>query len=403
MASFHVTGVDNTAKTVGNDDTGTIDSGATLSAATAVTWTAGSANPGVIIDNSGTISATTRGIDTSGSLTTGSITLNNNAGAKLISSGNDAFRINNSHLTTGTITVDNSGYIVSGALDGSNNIILHSSGQALDFGAVAAPNMVINITNYAGAVIGASGDDAIRPGAGIVTIINDGLIDATASASRAINLNTDDLAHLTSFDLTNSSTGTIQSMGDAVRITAGTLSNAAYTVSIDNAGTIESTGTTDATNGQAIDFKDLTSTTGQIHITNDATGLISAADADAIRAGVNTIIDNYGQIVSDNAAGDFGDDGIDFQGNSGGVVNNYTGGTIDGARHGITGDDAITVYNTGIITGHLGSGINMDTPSLSMTTVTNHGTIVGTGGYLGGDINQPVDGDGIRRRRPADA
>src|SRR5579871_494672 len=69
--------------------------------------------------------------------------------------------------------------------------------------------------------------------------------------------------------------------------------------------------------------------------------------------------------------------------------------TIDGARHGITGDHEIIVYNEGIITGHLGSGINMDTPALSMTFVTNHGTIIGTGGYLAGDPTQPVDGDGI--------
>src|SRR5437868_3053463 len=95
MASFTVnTGVtDTTAKTVGNNDIGTIQTGGTLNDTTDITWNAGSASPGVVINNSGTINATTRGIDTSGSFSTGSFTLNNNAGAKLIALNNDAFRI----------------------------------------------------------------------------------------------------------------------------------------------------------------------------------------------------------------------------------------------------------------------------------------------------------------------
>ncbi len=52
-----------------------------------------------------------------------------------------------------------------------------------------------------------------------------------------------------------------------------------------------------ANNGQAIDFADLVSTSGTIHLTNEATGLIKAADADAIRGGVNMVIDNFGRIL----------------------------------------------------------------------------------------------------------
>ena len=37
----------------------------------------------------------------------------------------------------------------------------------------------------------------------------------------------------------------------------------------------------------------------------------------------------------------------------------------------------------------------MDTPSLSVTTVTNHGTIIGTGGYINNDPAMAEDGDGI--------
>ena len=390
MSSFTVASgaTDTTAKTVGNNDTGSIASGGTLSAATAITWTGGSASPGVVIDNFGSISASTRGIDTSGNFTTGSFTLNNHAGATLIASGNDAFRINDGKLATGTITVDNSGLIVSGAVDASNNIIPHASGQALDFAAIASPSAVIDITNHAGAVIGASGDDAIRPGAGHITISNDGLIDATASANRAINLNTGDLANISEFHLNN--TGNIQSQGDAVRITASTLTaTAAYDVDVDNAGTIRSTGATGSNNGQAIDFSDLVSAAGIVHLTNEPTGLIQAADADAVRGGVDMLIDNFGHIFGKASPGDTGNDGIDFQGNGGGVVHNYADGIIEGARHGITGDFVVTVTNDagGSIVGDAGSGINLDTTT-GTATIINHGLITG-------NSDGSTDGDGV--------
>src|SRR5262245_45942099 len=139
MASFTVnTGVtDTTPRTVSNNDTGTIQTGGTLQAATPITWTGGSASPGVVIDNSGSITATTRGIDTSGAIATGSITFNNNAGGRLISLNNDGFRINTA-VVTGTITVNNSGLLVSGQVDGSGNVIAAASGQAIDFAALTS-------------------------------------------------------------------------------------------------------------------------------------------------------------------------------------------------------------------------------------------------------------------------
>jgi RTX calcium-binding nonapeptide repeat (4 copies) len=257
MPSFAVnSGVtDTVAKTVANNDVGTIESGGTLSAATAITWTGGSTTPGVVIDNSGTISATTRAIDTSGAFSTGSITVNNNAGAIISASGNDAFRINTS-ISNGTIAVNNAGTITSGG------------GQAIDFNALASP-------------------------------------------------------------------------------------------------------------------------LGQVTITNQATGIISAAAADAVRPGTNATIDNHGEIVSLGA----GNDGIDFQAHTGGVINNFAGGSITGARHGITGDNPITLTNHGTVTGQLGSGINMDTASDSTVFVTNTGSIVGqTDGVVDGDA---IDIDGL--------
>ena len=398
MASFTVTtGVTDTApKTVVNNDTGTVQAGGTLSAATDITWTGGSAAPGVIIDNFGTVTATTRAIDTSGNFTTGSFTLDNEAGARLIASGNDAFRIN-TNISNGVITVDNAGLLVSGAVDAQGNVIAHASGQALDFGAIASQTAVIKITNEAGGTIGSSGDDAIRPGAGHILIDNSGLIDATASANRAINLNAATLSSVVSFELDNHQGGTIQSQGDTVRITATTLTgNPAGTFTLDNAGTIKSTGI-GGNNGQAIDFNDLVSANGHVTITNEATGLIQAADADAVRGGTNATVNNFGTIMSLNGTPtSTGNDALDFQGNTGDVVNNgdatHTAALISGARHGITGDNPVTVTNYGEILGNSGSGINLDTASTTTTTVENHGTIIGTSVDADGD---GVDVDGL--------
>lgn len=389
MASFTVANGSTvtTTQTVGNTDLGLIAAGGILSSSTDINWTGGAAGQAATIDNAGTMTATGRGIDTKGSFTTGSLTFTNAAGARLIA-GDDAFRINTA-LANGTITVDNSGIIVSGTVDANGNIVAGTSGQALDFAAIVSASAVINITNHAGAMIGASGNDAIRPGAGIITISNDALIDATASASRAINLNTSNLTNITSFTLTNGQHGVIQSQGDTVRITASTLTTTAtYAVTVDNAGTIQSTGT-GSSNGQAIDFTDLVSTSGTIHLTNQASGVIKAADADAIRGGVNMVIDNFGKIFGGAASGET-NDGIDFQGNAGGVVHNHAGGTIEGTRHGITGDAPIAISNDagGRIIGGAGSGINMDTASTTTTTILN-------AGLISGHADGISDGDGI--------
>ncbi|WP_158916534.1 autotransporter-associated beta strand repeat-containing protein [Caulobacter sp. S45] len=398
MASFNVASgaTDKIAQTVGADDGGMIEAGATLSATTAVTWTGGDTDPGVVIDNDGTISAKTRAIDTTSNFTTGSFTLINQADAQILAANNDAVRID-AALTSGTIDIDNYGLLVSGSVDKNGNIVAGASGQAIDLATIVSPDAVVNITNHAGGVIGSSGDDAIRPSAGHVTITNDGLIDATASANRAINLNTASLSDISEFHLINGVDGTIQSQGDAVRITATTLDTTATGVfTIDNAGVIKSTGV-GSDNGQAIDFNDLVSPLAKSTITNEATGLIQAADADAIRGGVNTTIINLGKIVSMNGTPtSSGNDGVDFQDNAGGVIQNGnaddTTALISGARHGVTGNDPVTITNWGEILGNSGSGVNLDTAGTTTTQITNHGLIIGTSVTADGD---GVDVDGL--------
>jgi autotransporter passenger strand-loop-strand repeat protein len=193
----------------------------------------------------------------------------------------------------------------------------------------------------------------------------------------------------------NEAGATITATKDAIKI-SNLGSGSSGTLTVINEGTISSTGTGDNA-GQALDLDDIASANVHTVITNAATGVIQAADADAIRGGTNATINNYGQIVSHNASSSStGNDAIDFQTvNTGGVINNYAGGVIDGARHAITGDQPITVNNSGTITGEAGSGINMDSAGTTTTIVNNAATGTITGKAVNGADADGVDVDGL--------
>ncbi|MCP3402166.1 hypothetical protein [Bradyrhizobium sp. CCGB20] len=216
---------------------------------------------------------------------------------------------------------------------------------------------------------------------------NSGTITGT---SRAIATSGSTSGSLT---INNKAGATITATKDAVKI-SNLVSGTSGIFTVNNDGTISSTGT-GSNAGQTLDLDDINSSGAHTVINNAATGVISAADADAIRPGANATINNYGQIVSHNAsASSDGNDAIDFQSvNTGGVVNNFAGGIIDGARHAITGDQPITVSNDGTIIGRSGSGINMDTAANTTTSVTNHGSITGTS--VGGADADGIDVDGL--------
>ena len=377
-ASFSTPPNSTTAKTVSNNDTGDVAAGSSLSVtgSPAITWGTGLASPGVVITNNGTISSTARGIDTSGSAISGNFTLLNNSGA-LFTSSNDAFRINGG-LSSGSVTVNNAGTI-----QATNN------GRVFDFVNATAKTTVFSITNQAGGTIKSLGSDVMRIGGGTTTITNSGLIDATtASGSRAIRATTN-LNNVTSLSIVNNAGGTIQSADDAIQIngSGSTNTTTAGKFSIDNAGTIRSA------TGQAIDFDNLTSTAATVQITNRASGLITADNADAIRPGENFTVDNYGQIIAngavDPASGRPGSDAIDLQGGHNGTVNNYAGGLISGAKNGTAGDaGTITVnnYAGATIIGRNGAGVGGGN-----AIVTNYGTITGAIDQ----VSTRSDGDGI--------
>ena len=281
------------------------------------------------------------------------------------------------------------------ALIDNSGIIQSTGGRAFDTSGSASGAQNFSLINRAGAqIIGAT--DVMREqsniGGGTMSIDNSGSI--TANNGRAFNIQ--EYVGLSSFTFTNRAGGTVQATSDGIRLTtagAGTVTSGnnvfSGTLSIDNSGTIKTVG---SGSGQALDFNDINATSaGHVTITNRAGGVMEAADADAIRASCYADIENYGTIQAKNfSASSTGNDGVDFQTNDGGTVNNYQGGSIIGARHGITGNNPVTIGNDGAITGQLGSGINLDTGSSTTTTIVNtsHGVITGT-------ASGSTDGDGV--------
>jgi autotransporter-associated beta strand protein len=207
-------------------------------------------------------------------------------------------------------------------------------------------------------------------------IDNAGTIESVESGGRAINAGGNVTAPRT-LTLENRSTGLIQSEGDAFRINTDITGG---TVHVINAGKIVST-----VDGQAIDFDAVSSTpAGAITIDNLAGGEIRSTDADALRAGQGAVVDNAGLIYAGKVANE-SSDAIDWQDHNGTVLN-QAGGTISGARHGVTGNQDFSVVNYGTIIGRNGSGIGGDTSA----TVVNYGRI--TGDYDGSGNG---DGDGV--------
>lgn len=227
-------------------------------------------------------------------------------------------------------------------------------------------------------------DTAIKwngPSTGAI-IENNGTIESVGSDGRAINASGTSVGDRV-LHLINHADAIIQSENDAFRVN---IDFSVGSILIENSGLIIS-----KVSGQAIDFDAVISTSpGDIKIVNQASGLIRANGADAIRPGQGASVVNYGLIYSDGVLGDK-NDGIDFQIHSG-SVSNLAGGVISGQRHGIVSSTGVTVTNAAgaSITGRNGSGVGSD----GTGKVTNYGTI--TGAYVGGGAGDPdgVDIDG---------
>ncbi len=288
--------------------------------------------------------------------TTGKIDLGDgNDTVHLLGNGNGSFG-----ATSNVETLDVDGGIWTAAGTGDYNAINIAAGATLASQIAVKHSMAVNVAG----TLAVAGDRAITA--------NNGLADGSTLTVNVLQ------------------GGTVSSGDDAIRI-KGNFDNG--TVTIDNAGSITATG------GQAIDLTDVTSKSTAITITNEAGGTITAIDADAIRGGGNTIIDNSGAITSV-ATGDDVNDAIDFQDDGDGEVRNHAGGNIIGAHHGITGAQGITVTNDlgGTIIGQSGSAVNIDNNGdvANMVTVTNRGTMLGQADASQDDSDgDAIDVDGL--------
>lgn len=351
-------------QSVSGTDTGTIAAGATLDGGSdaAITWSAPATGTGVDIQNAGVISSTDRGIDTASDVS-GFFTLTNTG---TVASTDDALRIKGT-FDGGFLEVINGGVISS------------AEGQALDFDKADSDGAVVFVSNSG--TIRSQGSDAVRLGGGVVVISNSGTLETTASGKRAIKMDTPaNFETLLALTIANEEGGVISGTDDAIKLSSDGASTASPLISISNSGIIRST-----VDGQAIDLGGIASQNAIITINNSETGLITAADDDAIQGASGMDVTNYGRIISNYAAGTADTQNnsgikIDGEGLAGGMsatITNMAGGLISGAYHGIKAsgpEDFLDVRNYGTIEGRNGSGVN----SNGSGVVVNQGTITGT-------------------------
>ncbi len=270
--------------------------------------------------------------------------------------------------------------VATGATDNSAKTLGTGAGQT---GTIAA-NGTLSVSGSTVAVT-VSGNNA--------TLTNDGTIKQTGSG-RAIRDNTG----VTGLTVNNGSSTNSSALIQTADADVVQMNKSPASVTLNNYGTMASLNASKG-GAQAVDFNAIA--TGSNIVNNYATGVLQAQDADAVRPGVNGIVNNYGVIRATNTT-DTGDDGIDAQTNTGVAVHNYNTGSITGARHGITGGAASNSVNftTGItndaggtIAGNDGSGINLDGfNALQTATIANAGTITGNGITGDGD---GIDVDGV--------
>jgi subtilase-type serine protease len=196
--------------------------------------------------------------------------------------------------------------------------------------------------------------------------------------------------------ITNDSGGEISSVGESTLLGKGTGSG---TVTVNNSGLIfADVEDGEDYGGKAIDFHDFKGTNSSnllyVVVNNYAGGRIEARGSDTIRLGKDNTaatVNNWGEIISSGTGGG-SNDGIDLQDKQRDVViNNYATGLIQANQHGIHGKISTTIVNDGRIVGELGSGINIDLLSKTVS-VTNRGTV--TGGAIAGGDGDGIDIDG---------
>lgn len=223
------------------------------------------------------------------------------------------------------------------------------------------------------------------------SLTNLGSIKQTG-AGRVVRDNTG----VTGLVVTNGSTSNATALMQSADADVIQMNKSPASVVLNNYGQMISLNASAAGN-QVVDFNAIAS--GSNVVNNFVGGLMKSYESDAVRPGVNGVINNGGTIQSITTSGS-SSDGIDGQANSGIQVVNA--GLVQGGRHGITGgQDLATASYTmsitnnlgGVIQGDNGAGLNLDGfNGLQVVTVHNAGTILGRGVTGDGD---GVDVDGV--------
>lgn len=162
-------------------------------------------------------------------------------------------------------------------------------------------------------------------------------------------------------------------------------------ITFNNAGLIED-------DGRIFDLKELVKDGATAIINNLEGGVIRQAggdgEEDVMRLDDNTVVNNWGTIISqEGSAG--GGDALNFDSGRDSSVHNYAGGLIEGSRHAVTGKQDFTIVNEGTLIGRNGSAVNFDTNANELVTITNRGTMEGRSAELSDSDGDAIDVDGL--------
>jgi predicted extracellular nuclease/2',3'-cyclic-nucleotide 2'-phosphodiesterase (5'-nucleotidase family) len=289
------------------------------------------------------------------------------SGTGVIDTSNIVINVENLVVSEGTWSVTGSDY----------------STATVEGGATLISNVAVNngdlLSVHAGGKL-IAGTAITWSGGGAAVVDNAGLIEGS---SRVLNT-------------TTGVTGSLTFNNEAGGILRGALSpqqagHADATITINNAGVMEA-------GGRVIDFRSFDGAGASAVINNLAGGIIRqyGSDTDVIRPGNDGIVNNWGTITTDPGFVG-GGDLIDFQSDTGGKVNNYAGGWMEGSRHAVTGDNAVTVVNSGTMIGRNGSAVNIDNggSEAEKVFITNHGTMEGRSAELSDSDGDAIDVDGL--------
>lgn len=336
-----------------------------------ITWDWATASPDVVITNEGTIrseisnrSAITA-TGTGGTAIARSLKIDNKAGAEISTVSGDALRFTGSF--TGSLIIDNAG-----------EISADKGGQAIDLKDLnPADGSTVVINNLAtGLITGSAGQDVLRPGN--KTIINNaGKIIHKADAVGQSGGDGVDFQDMRGSTLNNLSGGYIEASRHGV------------TGDRDAVILNEANATIKGRNGSGINWDnedaDVVKVTNYGKVIGTAVVNSPDGDGDGIDVDGQLVLDNYGEVIGEQAYG-FHDgqlnsaDGIAA---GGGTINNFAGGRIYGRDRGILIDDseggtapfATKLTNQGLIEASNGAAVTFIGDRDDV--ISNKGTIRG--------------------------